>query len=387
MSVMTSSAPVDGADGFTASPAEIALTSDQFKFVFHSNPERFFRGSRPYRLFQTKPALTTYSDVIYTPAVRGGPKLRLGCLYDEGLNRIDDSMTYRNRNDDLFNMDPEQYSGNTADLPVYERPVLYMGHLRPHFGHFIMETLANWWALTEDLGDVDRFLFHVADPGLLERSYIKASLDAMQINRDNLLTFDEPTRLRKVLVPHSSFQLHSHIYAKYKDIVHQLARNLGVEDAKTTDQPVFLSRSMDTHGVRRYVGQEKVEAFLSDRGVRIVYPNQLSFADQLKVVNEHQLLLGFQGSQLHNIVGALEPKTVIYLTDRRPWGCCFLMSQCLNYDATFVMASEAESKSSKMIRAAKKKITGKKTFKEGFQISHQVDVEKTIGWLKTSGLV
>lgn len=371
----------------SSSLAEVVLKSSDFDFVYHDNPERFFRGPRPYRLIQTKPALTTYTNAIYTPAVRGGPNLRLGCLYDENLNRIDHSMTYRNRNDDLFNMDPERYTGKTADLPVYEQPVLYMGHLRPHFGHFLMETLANWWALTEDLGDVERYLFHAANESLPERSYIKASLDGLGINQDNLLIFNEPMRLKTVLVPESSFQLHSHIYPKYKDIVHRLARNLGAEEAKTSDQPVFLSRSKDTHGVRQYVGQEQIEAFLAGRGVRIVHPNQLTFAEQLKVVNEHTHLLGFQGSQLHNIIGALEPKTVIYLTDRRPWGCCFLMSQCLDYHATFVMASEADSRANKLYRGIKKKLTGKKSFKGGFQISHQVDVEKTIAWLKASGLV
>ena len=141
-------------------PTAIAITSDDFRFVHFSKPERFFRGERPFRLIPAKPALTTHSDVIYTPAVRGGAKQRVGCLYDRELNQIPHSLTLRRRSDDLFNTDPPRFAGDVDDLPVYDRPVLYMNHIRPHFGHYIMETLSNWWALTENLGDIDRYCFH-----------------------------------------------------------------------------------------------------------------------------------------------------------------------------------------------------------------------------------
>lgn len=385
MNVMATPA-LAGDTALSTAPAEVALQRSDFKFVYHTNPERFFAGPRPYRMIYAKPTITTYSNVIYTPAMREGPKVRLGCLYDEELNRIDLSMTYRGRTDDLFNTDPERYEGNPADLPVYERPVLYMNHLRPHFGHFVMETLSNWWALTEDL-DVDRYLFHVLSPGLLERSYVKACLEAMQFNQDNMLWFDKPMRLKKVIVAQSSFQLHSHIYSSYRDVLNKLAVALGADQATPTDQPVFLSRRFDTKGVRQYIDQEKVEDFLAKNGVRVIAPNQIPFGEQLKLANEHRYILGFQGSQLVNIVGALEPRNVIYLTDRKAWSDRFLLDRCFDHESTYVNVCEEDQGLNKLYRGVKKRITGKKSFKDGFQKLHQVDVDKTIAWFKSSGLI
>ena len=368
-------------------PAEIALKSTDFHFVNHTNPERFFEGSRPYRVIHTKPTLATYSNVIYTPAFREGPKVRLGCLYDEELNRIDLSMTYRGRTDDRINTDPERYEGNPSDLPLYERPVLYMGHLRPHFGHFIMETLGNWWTMTEENIDVDRYLFHVLTPSLLERSYVKACLDAMEFNPDNMVWFDKPMRFKKVVVAQASFQLHSHIFTSYRTVLNKLTIALGADQATLTDQPVFLSRRFDTKGVRQYIGQEKVEDFLAKKGVRVIAPNQIPFSEQLRLANEHRTIIGFQGSQLVNIVGALGPRHVIYLTDRKAWSDRFLIDKCFDLESSYVNVCESDQGLGHYYRVAKKKLTGKKVFKDGFQKLHQVDVNKTIAWFKSTGLV
>lgn len=365
----------------------IDITSDDFRFVHFSKPERFFRGERPFRLFPANPALTTYENVIYTPAVRGGAKQRVGCLYDQELNQIPDALTLRRRSDDLFNTDPPRFSGDVNDLPVYDRPVLYMNHIRPHFGHFIMETLSNWWALTENLGDVDRFCFHVYDPALVQRPYIKACLDAMGITADNLVTFDRPTRLSRVIVPQTSFQLQSHTHLAYREFMNKLAVALGVADARPTDQPLYLSRTAHKSGVRQYIGEEKVESFLAERGARIVHPQQLPFAEQFRVVNEHRNILGFQGSQLANIVGALETKTVTYFTEETPWGGSILINKCFGNQATFVKVCEADHVVRTLYSSAMRRLTGKKSDFDGFAKAHKVDHKRAIAWLTAEGIV
>lgn len=368
-------------------PAEIAITSDDFRFVYFSKPERFFRGERPFRLIPAKPALTTYRNVIYTPAVRGGAKQRVGCLYDEALNQIDHSLTLRRRSDDLFNTDPPRFTGDLSDLPVYDRPVLYMNHIRPHFGHFIMETLSNWWALTENLDGIDRYCFHAYDPALVQRPYIKACLDAMGITAENLVTFDRPTRLSQVIVPQTSFQLQSHTHTVYREFMNKLALALGVGEARLTDQPLYLSRTAHKSGVRQYIGEEKVESFLAERGARIVHPQQLPFREQFKVVNEHTNILGFQGSQLANIVGALEPKTVTYFTEETPWGGSILINKCFDNQATFVKVCEADHIARTLYSSAMRRLTGKKSEFDGFAKAHKVDDKRAIAWLKSEGIV
>lgn len=369
--------------------SEIEVVSRDFSFAFYSNPQSFFKGKRPLRVIQSKPPLVTYNDVIYTPAVRGGSKERLGCLYDAQGKRIRESLTLRNRTDDIFNTDPVRYEGRVDDLPVYDRPVLYMSHIRPHFGHFILESLAGWWALTEELGDIDRYLFHIHNPALLERPYVKACLEAMQIKPENILYFDKPVRLKQVLVPEASFQLKSHVYDKYREILTRISRAFGAEvpASEQTDQPVYLSKTLNKQGVRHYIGEERVEAFLESRGARIVHPQLLPFAEQFRVVNQHRNVIGFQGSQMSNLVGALEPRNVVYFTDDQAWTGLFLMAKCYGHTASFVNVSEDAHKLHVLYNSAIRRVFGKKHHYEGFDKFHQVHHERAIGWLTSSGLV
>jgi len=369
-----------------AAPQAIDLSSADFQFVYHPDPNRFFRGPRPYRLFESKPSIATYHNAIYTPTVRQ-PKNRVGCLYDENLNRIEASLVRRRRTDDLVSHDPERYPGNPKDLPVYDRPVLYIGEFRPHFGHFILESIAHWWGLTEELGDIDRFLFHISDPGILERPHVKACLAALGIDRSQMVSFDHPVRLRQAIVPGPSYQGESHIYRKYKEIYNKLSLALGADAAQTSDQPVYFSRTLHKHGVREYVGEEHVEAFLAERGVRIVHPQLLPFVEQFRAVNEHKHIIGFQGSQLTNIVGALEPKQVTYFTDEHAWGGCFLLNKCFDHTATFVKVCESDRVTETFYHRVMRRLTGRRVRRSEFLKAHRVDHEQTIAWLKASGIV
>ncbi|HOU41819.1 MAG TPA: glycosyltransferase family 61 protein [Promineifilum sp.] len=360
---------------------EVPLSSADFHFAFHPNPDRIFdRAQRPFRLMRGKPSIKTYTNAIYAPAFRTA-KQKLGCLYDESGNRIEASITRRNRSDMVYNTDPLRFEGNAKELPVYDRPVLYLGFLYSHFSHFMIETLGHWWGLTEELGGIDRYLIHISDTSYLERSYVKAAMDALGITRDQLVFFDQPTRLSRVVVPANSVQIHSHIYTSYKDIFNKLSLALGAADVAPTERAVFLSRSKDKHGVRRYHGEEEIEAFLAERGVTIAHPGQLPFREQVKLINEHSRIIGFQGGQMLNIAFALQPKEVVYLTDNRVWGSSLLTDICFDHSSTYVKVADTENVLREMYRAVIRRTTGKRVKTGGFSRGHTVDLDRTTAWL------
>lgn len=380
---MTTTAPQQPAAGKSRAsgrPAEKALTANDFHFAFHPNPDRIFdKGKRPFRLIHGKPSLETYSNAIYAPAIRT-PKQKLGCLYDEAGNRIEASITRRNRSDMVYNTDPLRFEGDAGNLPVYDRPVLYLGFLYSHFSHFMIETLGHWWGLTENLG-VDRYLIHIGDLAYLDRSYVKAAMEALGLNRDNLVFFDQPTRLSRVIVPGNSMQIHSHVYSSYKDLFNRLSLALGAADAAPAEGSVFLSRSKDKHGVRRYHGEEEIEAFLAERGVHIAHPGQLPFHEQVRLINEHRRIIGFQGGQMLNIGFAMEPKEVIYLTDNRVWGSSLLTDISFGHDSTYVKVADTENVLREFYRAVVRRTTGRRVKTNGFSRGHTVDLERTTTWL------
>lgn len=370
-----------------AQPSEnkdpIALTSNDFHFINHRNPDRLFReiNGRPLRLFKNKPSLTHYSNAIYTPVLRA-PKEHSGCLYDEQLQRIDMSCVYRLRKDEMWNTDTRHFNEGLNDLPVYERPLLYMGWLKSHFGHFLLETLPRWWPLVEDLDEIEGFLFHVETPQYLERSHIKACLTALQVNSESIIYFDRPTRLKSVVVPELSYQIGSHIYTAYQQLFNKLAFEFGAEKLKQTDQPLYLSRSLVPRGMRTYIGEEKIEDFLAKRSVYIAHPEQLPFTEQIRLVNKHRHILGFQGSQMYNIAGALEPKKVTLMADENLYPDWFLVNKCFEHDATFAnVCRRMDSPASRLGRILMEKIRGRKGVPQGFEREYEVNIDQAIALL------
>lgn len=370
-----------------ATPTEIALATDDFRFVYHKNPDQFFTSQhRPYRLITARPSIETFSNVVYTPTVRTVDQ-RLGCLYDENLDRIDASCIRRRRHDGLWNTDPERYPGPASGLPVYDPPVIYLGYVNTHYGHFLMEFIARWWPLTEGFGDVDRFLFHVRAPEDLEQPHVKECLVAMGIKPDKIVYFDHSVRLKTVIVPESSFQIDSHMYMKFREFFSGLALIFGADKVKKTEQPLYLSKSAVTRGVRQFIGEEKVEQFLAERGVKIVHPERLPFSEQMRVVNQHRHIIGFQGSQFATIGSTLEPVTAIFFTDQDIKGGMFLIPKAAGHDATYVNVCQMTDVIRTRYKDLMVKITRKwKNNSEGFDRSFLVDYERTTAWLISSGL-
>jgi hypothetical protein len=383
---MNTKTSATSADYRLAGLESVTVTSDVAKFVYFKNPEQFLKsGSRPYQLILSKPAISKYSDVIYTPIVQSYSQ-RLGCLYDENLDRISTSIKKYKLDDKVLSTDPIRFNGDPSELPVYEKPVLYLGYINPHFGHFLLESLGRWWPLTEDLNHIDNYLFHVRESADLERPFIKDCFSALGINRNNMVVFDRPVRLKSVIIAEPSLQIGSHIFSKYKELLNKLSIALGSQAKNRSDQPVFLSRSSEKGGVRTYVGEEKVEQFLVDKGVRIVYPSRLPLSKQFRVVNEHNLVIGFQGSQMFNLIGALDSRTVITLADQRVISTNLLVDKCFGHDNTYVQVSHKDNQ--QKIKNGILKLLGPTTRrfmndKVQFNQRHIVDHEKAIDWLES----
>ena len=371
-------------------PADaLAITADDFSFLgYSSNPKRYFDSRpRPFRFIQSPPALTEYDDVIYAPSTRTWKPFD-GCLYDAAGARIDASVIHRNHDDLALTSEPATYAGRAADLPRHDGAALYLGYFNWHYGHFLLETLSYWWALVEQHPDVDRYLIHLPDKAVLDKPYVQACLAAVGIDRSQLLHFDAPTRLTHVIVPNASFQLNSHVYRSYRTLMNRLAAGLGAGDAPPTDQPLYISRRLLAQGNSLYKGEQQLEEYLAARGVLIAHPQQLPFRDQVHLFNRHKTILGIIGSGMHNIVLALEPKRMVYLTPDVYKPNAFLVDRCFAADSTYIQACRAADNVSFLGVRLRRLLTGKLGRNEdGFRTNHNLDHEQIVKHLAALGVI
>lgn len=364
-------------------PSAVELTHRDFTFVDYRNPVRFFQKERPFRFYQTSPSVEILSNAIYTPATY---KPYDGCLYDAERQRLDQTCIVRGVTDTFVTTDGPHFDGNPGALDTYEQPVLYIGHMMSHYGHFLLETLGAWWPTLEDWDGVDRYLIHLHDPKALDKPHVKACLAALGIARERIAFFDKPTKLKQVIVPRSSFQIHSHIYTKYRALCETLVTNMGGKTARTTEQPLFVSRRLLDAGIKTYSGEEKIEEYLASRGVRVVHPQLLPFEEQIQLYNEHKVIFGLIGSALLNIAFSLEPKTLVTLTHPYVAPNYFLIDKAFDADTTFLQACSNSDRVQWMINLAlqKLKLKGRKD-ERSFHRTYALDTGRVIKWFAQSG--
>jgi capsular polysaccharide biosynthesis protein len=257
-----------------------------------------------------------------------------------------------------------------------------------HYGHFLIETLAKWWAVSEAIGEVDGFLFHVHDPQLFQKPFIQACMVGMQLEQKEIVHFNQPTLLSKVIVPQSSFQLDGHIYAKYRDTLSVIASAYFAPGSKRTEQPLYVSRRLLKGGVTQYVGEADIEDFLAKKGVRIFHPQMHAFEEQVRIFNEHAVILGIDGSGMHNIALSIDPKTAVYFTQDWIIPSSLLISRCFDAKSTFLYSSARFDR----FRALSEKLSSKLPLNwhrpsDGFLRTRHLDVSRVLTWLKQSDIV
>ena len=245
---------------------------------------------------QGSPPIYRFENVIYQP--------RATCLYDDSGVRIIE--TCRVRHPQLVNVrstSPETIP-LPRDLPTFDGPVVYVGPMTRHWGIFQTEGISRAWPLGTNEVPEDAPL--VGPRRLTEGpTFITKFFELAGYGLDRLIQFPKPMLLPEVYVPYPAFILHSGGFGAHCAIPERVAERVCSSGCTPRDEPVYLSRSRQPPRKQRYLNEEELEHRLRDRGVRVVYPELLSFEDQIRVVNEHTVFIGLVGSAFHTLLYAL----------------------------------------------------------------------------------
>ena len=202
-----------------------------------------------------------------------------------------------------------------------DEEVIYLGWLFNHYRHFLMQSLARTWFLSES-DPTSRVVFHAAGRGGGQvPPWALRMLDAFGVPRERILTLDAPTRVRRLIIPEPLFEpraiaqdhavrAHVAMARPYQAVAARLAG-----DATPSDQPLYLSRRLLPPSQRTIVGEAELEAVLRENGFRIAYPETMPFEDQVRLVNEHSDIFSNAGSAAHNVLFARHQPRLHLLTN------------------------------------------------------------------------
>lgn len=180
---------------------------------------------------------------------------------------------------------------NKEKLVERNEDVIFGGVLWDHFGHFLRDTITRlWYVLKENKFD-KRIIFLTMpsdDPFKLKNMLTAIGLDESQYE---LIT--KPTQFKQIIVPQQS-SVPAHGF--------RLEHNLVFDKIISNVQPgkyqkVYLSKAKYTRNMTQ--NESYFEDFFRKRGFEIIYPETLSFEEQVSIVNGASEIVGVFASHLY----------------------------------------------------------------------------------------
>jgi hypothetical protein len=272
------------------------------------------------------PHVETYRSVIYAPAERA--------LYDQGRKLITGSGYFRGAEPELIgryttSLMPDQVTEEAPDDLYF-----YAGPVFSHYGHFLTASLARMWAY-ERARHRGLKLVTFGDPNdAAERfSYVGELFGALGVSMDDMVAFDRPVRLRRIIVPSPCFEEANFAHHAFRRMCRDIgAKLLDGTVAAASDVPIYLARYKLEEGVGRLEGEEEFASVLADHGVDIVFPEQLDMAQKARLMTDRHNIVGIGGSAFHAAAFVPPRKLMMLLVANAPQSNQILIDRVCGHD-------------------------------------------------------
>lgn len=228
--------------------------------------------------------------------------------------------------------------------PVVEldEDVVYLGWLQAyHYGLFLLESLSRAWFLPE-VDPSTRVAFHQVGrypPAGASRRI----LDLMGVPPERMIISTTPMRARRVFVPEALFELyteaHDDMVNPFREVAAQI---MGSGSGKPSEQPVYLSRGRLTSDRRIIIGEAELEQILRDNGFLVVYPENLSLDEQVRLFNDHTDIFACAGSAAHTVLFTLGHPRLHLLTTDVPAPEFFIVALISGAELAFINCLQGE---------------------------------------------
>ena len=200
----------------------------------------------------------------------------------------------------------------SGDLCVYFGPVV------PHYGHFIVTTLARLWFMINKPNHGRKLLIHSdhKPEDHFANPYMGPLLRAAGLSVEDFVSPNNVTRFRNVLVPAPAFVEQRCASRAYTAPMHAIGRALlGGNIPERTDRCAYFSKSRLPKGsVAKIMNENILEKDLSSAGFDIIYPENLSLPEQIYLFYRYKSVVGFVGSAFHSHIFCESPAEIYGLS-------------------------------------------------------------------------
>lgn len=214
---------------------------------------------------------------------------------------------------------------------------VYLGTLEDHFGHFLLEHTTRLYALLRQRYQGKKYILvnNRNLPGVSDFVYQLFAL--LGIDRNDVIVVSSSVGVRKLYVPEVAFEIPNTSSKAFGKIFDAAA------SAITSDirhDKVYVSRLK--LGDRATYGEEQIQQIFASNGFAVIYPECLSFDEQVAYMRHCKCLAGIAGSALHLSLFMPSGGTVVQIKRNKPYrdnsdtqyllcatkGCDFVLVDC-----------------------------------------------------------
>lgn len=289
-----------------------------------------------------------------------------GCVYRADGSKVELSERFGGVNGDLIRSD----NPNRLDPPtcaVRSGKGIYLGPLMAgHYGHFITEGLSTFWIFEQiSAEEFDYFLFSPFVFGEDIPEYALQCLRTFGIDSRKVVIMGKDVLcFEEIVVPERLFRLNHSADPSLRWVYQEIC--VKVAAAGNPMEKVYVSRRrLSLKKLTRVIANEVlVEKLFKQAGFTVVYPEELSFPEQLDLFKRVSVLAGFSGSALHNSLFMCCGAKLIELGDPRHGGeraptqkLCDLISGVYHVLVPFIGKLRADGGASSMdVEVLRKKL-------------------------------
>lgn len=184
-----------------------------------------------------------------------------------------------------------------------------------HFGHLMTEVISRLWGwdVAKAADPELKVLFRIRFPGERIPGLEQTLFQAYGIATEDIVWIDAPVWVETLVgaTPMWHNQPPHYVHPGLVDVWDRLGNALIDEDAPS-HRWLFVSRR-DLLSNRACRNTRAVESFFAERGFSVIYPEDWSLSEQAGMFAHAEVIAGFGGSALFNVMFARKLKTLIVL--------------------------------------------------------------------------
>ena len=216
---------------------------------------------------------------------------------------------------------------------VHDEEVVWGGPLAPHYGHFLLESVARLWPLLPG-GPLEGLPVVFTKPR--ELPFVEEWLTAFGV-RTVELPAQGAVRFKRMLVPEPAWRMGSWVAPEIRDIHLHARRGMAVSPAPRREV-LWLSRTKLPQ--RRRAFDEALLEWLLSEHVSVIHLETMSLAEQAAALESSGAVAGVIGSAFHTLLFTNDPPDCLYLCPSWDKGGYPAQHRFLEANATFHRALE-----------------------------------------------